>query len=165
MSPPSRSECGPEELLHCLFFLHGAGANGKTVFLLVILALMGDYATQAPTSMLLAKRFETHPTELTTLFGRRVAVCQETPSGRRWAEEVVKHITGGDRISARRMREDFWEFDPTHKLWVSGNHKPIVEGIDEGIWRRFHLVPFEKHIPEEQRDPKLVDKLRAELPG
>jgi P4 family phage/plasmid primase-like protien len=150
---------------HCLFFLHGAGANGKTVFLLVILALMGDYATQAPTSMLLAKRFETHPTELTTLFGRRVAVCQETPSGRRWAEEVVKHITGGDRISARRMREDFWEFDPTHKLWVSGNHKPIVEGIDEGIWRRLHLVPFEKHIPEEQRDPKLVDKLRAELPG
>ncbi|MGA7744515.1 MAG: phage/plasmid primase, P4 family [Polyangia bacterium] len=150
---------------HCLFFLHGSGANGKSAFLLVILALLGEYATQAPTSMLLAKEFEAHPTELTTLFGRRVAVCQETPAGKRWAEEVIKHITGGDRISARRMREDFWEFDPTHKLWVSGNHKPIVQGIDEGIWRRLHLVPFERPIPEEQQDHKLVDKLRAELPG
>lgn len=150
---------------HCLFFLHGLGANGKSVFLLVFLALLGEYATQAPTAMLLARSGETHPTELTTLHGRRMAVCQETPSGKGWAEEIIKHITGGDRISARRMREDFWQFEPTHKLWVSGNHKPVVRGTDEGIWRRLRLVPFERVIPEAERDPKLTDRLCAELPG
>lgn len=150
---------------HALFFLYGLGANGKSVFLLVLLALLGDYGVQAPTSMLLAKAGEAHPTELTTMHGRRVVVCQETPPGKGWAEELVKHITGGDRITARRMREDFWQFEPTHKLWVSGNHKPIVRGTDEGIWRRLRLVPFERVIPENERDPKLIDKLRAELPG
>jgi P4 family phage/plasmid primase-like protien len=150
---------------HCLFFLFGLGANGKSVFLRVLMALPGEYAVQAPTSMLLAKRGETHPTEITTLHGRRVAVCQETPAGRGWAEEILKHVTGGDRITARRMREDFWEFDPTHKLWVSGNHKPAVRGMDEGIWRRLRLVPFQKVFPEGAQDRKLADKLLAELPG
>ncbi|MGB8294732.1 MAG: phage/plasmid primase, P4 family [Polyangia bacterium] len=150
---------------HCLFFLYGNGANGKTVFLNSLLALLAEYATQAPTSMLLAKQGEAHPTELTTVYKRRAVCCQETPAGRGWAEEILKHVTGGDRISARRMREDFWEFSPTHKLWVSGNHKPIVRGLDEGIWRRLRLIPFERVIPEAQRDPKLGEKLCAEMPG
>jgi putative DNA primase/helicase len=150
---------------HCLFFLYGNGANGKTVFLNSLLALLAEYATQAPTSMLLAKQGEAHPTELTTVYKRRAVCCQETPAGRGWAEEILKHVTGGDRISARRMREDFWEFSPTHKLWVSGNHKPIVRGQDEGIWRRLRLIPFERVIPEAERDPKLGEKLCAEMPG
>ena len=150
---------------HVLFFCYGPGANGKSVFLLALLELLGEYATQAPTSMLLSKQGEAHPTELTTLHNRRVVCCQETPSGRGWAEEILKHVTGGDRISARRMREDFWQFEPTHKLWVSGNHKPIVRGQDEGVWRRLRLIPFERVIPEAERDPKLGQKLRAEMPG
>jgi putative DNA primase/helicase len=150
---------------HVLFFCYGPGANGKSVFLLALLELLGEYATQAPTSMLLSKQGDAHPTELTTLHNRRVVCCQETPSGRGWAEEILKHVTGGDRISARRMREDFWQFEPTHKLWVSGNHKPIVRGQDEGVWRRLRLIPFERVIPEAERDPKLGEKLRAEIPG
>jgi len=150
---------------HVLFFCFGAGANGKTVFLNTLLGLLDEFAASVPTSILLAARGEAHPTELTTLHSRRVVVCQETPGGRGWNEERVKSITGGDRISARRMREDFWEFEPTHKLWVAGNHKPIVRGQDEGIWRRLRLVPFERVVPEGERDAKLADKLRAELPG
>jgi putative DNA primase/helicase len=150
---------------HCLFFLHGHGANGKSTALGVLLDLLGDYAAQAPASLLLARTGEQHPTELTQLFGRRFVACQEIDESRRFAEAQVKAITGGDVITARRMREDFWSFPPTHKLWIAANHKPGVRGGDEGIWRRIRLVPFEKVIPASDRDPRLGEALRAELPG
>ncbi len=149
----------------CLFFAHGAGANGKSTFLRALLEVLDDYAIQAAPDLLLSKKTAAHPTELTDLFGRRLAVCQEVESGRSWSEVTVKQLTGGDIIKARRMREDFWEFAPLHKLWVAANHKPIVKGTDHAIWRRIKLIPFTVTIPAEERDPHLLEKLLAEGPG
>ena len=89
----------------------------------------------------------------------------ETEEGRRWAESKVKALTGGDKIAARFMRQDFFEFTPTFKLVIAGNHKPGLRSVDEAIRRRFHLVPFNVVIPPEQRDKSLGDRLRAEWPG
>lgn len=149
----------------CLFFLHGGGKNGKSTFVTVLLELMGDYARAGAPNLLLSKQGETHPTEQADLFARRLVVCQETEEGKRWDESTVKQLTGGDMIAARRMREDFWQFKPTHKFFVTGNHKPSVTGTDEGIWRRLNLIPFTVTIPVEERDPHLIDKLRAEYPA
>lgn len=151
---------------HALFFCHGPGANGKSVFLSTLQALLGpDYSAKAPADLLLAKRGDAHPTERALLFGRRLVLCTESDDGRRFAEALLKELTGGDRISARRMREDFWDFAPTHKLWLSSNHKPAVRGTDHGIWRRIRLIPFSVTIPEERQDKSLGAKLLAELPG
>jgi putative DNA primase/helicase len=148
-----------------LFFLYGAGANGKSTFARVLLDLLGDYATQGAPDLLLAKRNESHPTEVADLLGCRLVVCQEIEAGRAFAEVTVKQLTGGDLIKARRMREDFWSFAPTHKFFVAANHKPPVRGTDHAIWRRIRLVPFTVRITDEERDPNLLEKLRAELAG
>jgi P4 family phage/plasmid primase-like protien len=145
-------------------FLHGPGANGKTTMLNTVLEMMGDYGQQAAPDLLLAKR-GSHPTELADLFGARLVASVEVEDGRRLAESLVKQLTGGDRIKARRMREDFWEFAPTHKVFLAANHKPVVRGTDHAIWRRIKLVPFDVVIPKEAQDPRLPEKLRAELPG
>jgi putative DNA primase/helicase len=151
---------------HVLPFLYGIGSNGKSTFLNVVLALLGvDYAIKAPTDLLLAKKNETHPTELADLFGKRFVACIEAEDGRRLAESLVKELTGGDRIRARHMREDFWEFSATHKIWLAANHKPQVRGTDHGIWRRIKLIPFTVIIPDDQQDKELLNKLLAELPG
>jgi putative DNA primase/helicase len=148
-----------------LFFFYGSGSNGKTTFITAIQEVMGDYAMQAPSGLLIERRFESHPTELADLFGRRLAICTETRADSSFNEPLVKQLTGGDRIRARRMREDFWEYSPTHKIIIAGNHRPNIVGTDDGIWRRFHLVPFETSITEDMKDPHMLDKLRLELPG
>lgn len=149
-----------------LFFLHGTGANGKSVFLSTLMALLGDgYARPTPAGLLLEKRNEQHPTEIADLFGARVVAAIETDDGKKMAEALVKWLTGGDKLKARRMREDFWSFRPTHKLWLAANHKPRVKGTDHAIWRRIKLVPFDVTIPPAERDAKLPERLRAELPG
>ncbi len=151
---------------HVLPFLHGGGSNGKSTLLGVVLALLGtDYAIKAPTDLLLAKKNEAHPTELADLFGKRFVACIEAEDGRRLAESLVKELTGGDRIRARRMREDFWEFSATHKIWLGANHKPQVRGTDHGIWRRIKLIPFTVTIPDDKQDKELPVKLLGELPG
>jgi putative DNA primase/helicase len=151
---------------HMLPFLHGTGANGKSTFCETILTLLGpDYAMKAPRELLMAKQGERHPTELADLHGKRFVACVETEEGRRLAETAVKELTGGDTIKARRMREDFWSFAATHKLWLAGNHKPAILGTDHGIWRRIKLIPFEVVIPEDRQDKHLKDKLAGELPG
>jgi putative DNA primase/helicase len=150
---------------HVLAFFYGGGANGKSTFLGTIHALLGDYATPGPRGLLFRSRGERHPTELASLHGRRFVTCSEIEEGLAFDEALVKDLTGGDPIECRRMREDFWRFDPTHKLFLAGNHKPTVRGDDEGIWRRMRLVPFTVTIPEGERDPELPAKLRAELPG
>jgi putative DNA primase/helicase len=148
-----------------LFFFFGSGSNGKTTFLTTLQEMMGDYAMQASNGLLIERRFESHPTELADLFGKRLVICTETKADSNFNESLVKQLTGGDRVRARRMREDFWEFAPTHKIVIAGNHRPAILGTDDGIWRRFHLFPFEVCITEEMKDRQLPDKLRQELPG
>lgn len=151
---------------HILPFLFGTGANGKSTFVEVVLKLLGsDYSMKAPPDLLMAKRGESHPTDRADLFGKRFVACVETEEGRKLAEALTKELTGGDRVRARRMREDFWEFAPTHKVWLAGNHKPQIVGTDHGIWRRIKLIPFEVVISDKQQDKQLGKKLAAELPG
>jgi putative DNA primase/helicase len=148
-----------------LFFLHGAGENGKSTFLNVLQELLGEYGAAAESELLLATDHARHPTGLADLMGRRFVVAQELEDGRRLAEALVKQLTGGDVIKARRMRQDFFQFWPTHKLWMAANHKPGVRGTDHAIWRRIRLIPFLATVAPGQRDERLPDKLRAELPG
>ena len=150
---------------HVLFFFYGKGANGKSTFLNTVLGLMGGYGGATAPDLLMEKKGETHPTEQADLMGRRLAVCSEVPENRSFAESTIKQLTGGDKIKARHMREDFFEFDPTHKLFIPGNHQPKIEGGDLGIWRRIMLIPFTVTIPEAEKDKDLVEKLKAEQPG
>jgi putative DNA primase/helicase len=151
---------------HILPIFYGTGANGKTTLVNTVQDMLGeDYAIASPRDLLMASSANSHPTALATLFGKRVVSCQESAQGARLDEALVKQATGGDSIRARRMREDFWQFQPTHKLFLITNHKPEVRGTDEGIWRRIRLVPFTVRIPDDKQDKTLPDKLRAELPG
>lgn len=148
-----------------LFFCHGRGANGKTTLLRMLQYLLADYARQAAPDLLLVKHGSEHPTGLADLAGARLVVCIETDEGKRLAEALVKQMTGGDKMKARKMREDFWEWQPTHKTWLAANHRPEIRGTDYAIWRRIRLIPFTVTIPEVEQDRGLLDKLRTELPG
>lgn len=150
---------------HALFLCYGTGANGKTVFLRTLLHLLGPYGKPVEPELLLTRRSDAHPTGIADLMGARLTVALETGEGRRLNEPLVKWLTGGDKLKARFMRQDFFEFEPTHKLWLATNHKPVIRGTDHAIWRRLKLIPFAVTIPEEEQDPHLVDKLRGELPG
>jgi putative DNA primase/helicase len=150
---------------HALFFCYGTGANGKTVFQSTFAGLMGDYAKTAPIEAFIDSKNERHPTDLAGLHGARLITAVETEDGRRWAESKLKALTGGDRIAARFMRQDFFEYTPQFKLLVSGNHKPGLRTVDEAMRRRFNLLPFTVTIPASERDPELTDKLREEWGG
>lgn len=150
---------------HLLPILYGTGANGKSTFLTTLQTLLGDYACVAAPGLLITRGGTEHPTGLASLQGRRLAIVSETGEAGRLNEEQVKLLTGGDRISARRMRQDFYEFDATHVIVLQTNHKPRVVGNDEGIWRRMKLIPFTQTVPNTRRDPSLPGKLAAELPG
>jgi P4 family phage/plasmid primase-like protien len=144
---------------------YGHGSNGKSKFHGAIQHVLGPYATVPHKSLLVAGRFEQHPTVIADLFGRRLAVASETQADEALNDEAVKNLTGGDRLKGRRMREDPWEFWPTHTLIMFSNHKPAVHGRDEGIWRRLRLVPWQVTIPDNERDEALARKLRAEASG
>jgi putative DNA primase/helicase len=113
---------------------------------------------------LIITKGEQHPTDLADLRGKRLAVAVETEEGRYLAEAKVKTLTGGDRIRARHMRQDFFEFDPTHKLLIVGNHRPALRNVDEAVRRRLLLIPFTAVIPKKARDKELAAKLQAERP-
>ena len=147
---------------HILPIFHGDGANGKGTFISAVLAALGDYADAADPELLNARTFDAHPTGVADLFGLRLAVLHENDAGRRLAEGTVKRLTGGDRLKARRMREDFWHFEPSHTFVMLTNYKPVVSGQDEGIWRRLRLVPWGVVIPAGERDDRLGDRLRLE---
>lgn len=146
---------------HVLPFLHGAGGNGKSVFLETLTGILGDYATEAPHGFLLAGR-DRHETELASLQGRRWVVASEVNENSRFDEAKVKALTGGDKITARFMRQDYFTFDPTHTLWLMGNHQPKVESGGHSFWRRLRLIPFTRVIPEEERIENLQQRLVAE---
>jgi putative DNA primase/helicase len=148
-----------------MFILYGSGANGKSTALETIRAVVGDYAARTPAETLLARRDNAIPNDVAKLKGARFVSASETDEGRRLAEAQIKDLTGGDTISARFMRAEWFDFKPECKLWLSTNHRPVVRGTDKAIWDRLKLIPFDVRIPEEQQDCKLLSKLKTELPG
>lgn len=150
---------------HALFFLFGTGGNGKGTFLNTLTAVLGDYATIASIETFTATPTDRHPTDLAMLRGARLVVSQETEEGRHWAESRIKALTGGDPITARFMRQDFFTYIPQFKLVIAGNHRPGLRNVDEAMRRRLHLVPFLRTFQDDEKDPELGDELRAEFPG
>lgn len=144
---------------------HGCGANSKTTMLSTMQWVMGGYAIQANPSLVMSNTHDPHPTERSDLFRVRLAVVSETEADRRISEADVKTLTGGEPIRARRMREDFWEFEPTAKIILTSNHRPTIKGTDLAIWRRLRLIPFDVTIPKAEQDESLPTKLRAEGEG
>ena len=145
--------------------LYGSGANGKSTFIETIASIMGDYAQQTPTETLVVSHSRGIPNDLARLRGARFVSAVETGEGNRLDERLVKQMTGGDRITARFLRQEFFEFTPRFKLFLATNHKPVIRGTDDAIWRRLHFIPFRVTIPEGQRDLALKQKLRDEASG
>ncbi|HYF08400.1 MAG TPA: phage/plasmid primase, P4 family, partial [Acetobacteraceae bacterium] len=148
---------------HAFLFAYGPGGNGKGVFINTFAAALGDYATTAPMETFMASPQAQHPTDLAGLRGARLVVAQETDVGRHLAEARLKALTGGDKISARFMRGDFFEFTPAFKLVMVGNHRPVIRNPDDAMRRRLHLLPLT--FKPQQPDPDLPARLREELPG
>lgn len=145
---------------HALFFIYGAGKNGKSVFLNTAARILGDYATTAAMDTFAASRGDRHPTELARLDGARMVSASETEEGRAWAEARIKQLTGGDPIAARFMRGDFFEFTPRFKLLIVGNHQPSLHNVDPATRRRFHIIPFTR--TPAAPDLELEHRLEAE---
>ncbi len=149
----------------CLFFAYGTGANGKSVFCNTISGIMADYHRTAPADIFMTSRNDRHPTELAGLQGARFVTAIETEKNRRWAEARISALTGGEEISARYMRGDFFDFKPSFKLFFAGNHRPRLHTVNEAMRRRLHMIPFSITIPRAERDPDLPEKLKVEWPG
>ncbi len=149
-------------------FAFGAGANGKSTLMNVVMKVLGrgrdGYATALDSEALMVRKHSEHPAELAQLAGARMVVSSEIEDGHRFAEARVKQLTGGDAISARFMRGNPFTFTPSHTLWLVGNHQPGTTAGGPAFWRRIKLIPFEHIVPEERRDPHLEDKLTAEAP-
>lgn len=147
---------------HILAILTGTGSNGKSTLTETVRAALGDYAMEAEPELLLTRE-HAHPTGQADLMGRRLVTVQETDEGRKLATATVKRLTGGDQIRARRMRQDFFEFTPSHTIVMITNHKPRVAGDDDALWRRLRVVPFDMVV--DKPDKTLLEKLKADLPG
>lgn len=140
----------------------GAGANGKTTYIEAVSFALGDYAMTAEPTLLMAKRGDAHPTGVADLLGRRFVSTVETEQGRRFDIALLKWLTGGDTLKARKMRQDFFSFKPSHLLMLATNHLPRIDDDTEAVWRRIRVIPFTVEIPKTQRDKHLKDRLRAE---
>jgi putative DNA primase/helicase len=149
------------QIEHVLPIALGGGANGKSTLTRIVAELLGEYAVVASVDLLLAAKHDTHPTGKASLFRKRLAHSGELPPGAKVDEAQVKRLTGGDEISARRMREDEWSFSPSHTLFVHANHRPAIDGTDNGIWRRVLLIPFTVQVPPERQDSTLPDRIIA----
>lgn len=149
-----------------MFLLYGTGANGKSTLLQTLAAVLGDYAQATPAATLMVRDRNNNATnDLARMAGARLVTAIESDEGKRLAEGLIKQMTGGDKIVARYLHQEFFEFTPQFKLFLATNHKPIIRGTDYAIWRRIHLVPFLVTIPEEERDPYMAQRLGAEAPG
>ncbi len=148
-----------------LFFCYGTGCNGKGVLMQTIYGIWHDYHRASSIETFTISQSERHPTELATLVGARLVTAAETEEGRRWSEARIKELTGGDKITARFMRKDPFDFFPQFKLVFSGNHMPALRGVNRAMTRRFNRIPFAVTIAADKVDPHLVDKLKDEWPG
>ncbi len=149
----------------CLFMLYGTGRNGKSKFMGALKHVLGDYSRTTAPETLMVKREGHIPNDVAALLGSRFVSTTEVEDGARMAESLVKQITGGDEMSARFMRGEYFDFTPTFKIWIAGNHKPVIRGTDIAIWERILLVPFTVTIPVAERDKQLTQKLQAEGAG
>lgn len=148
-----------------MFILHGNGRNGKSVFLDIVTDLFGSYSTNIQPQAIMVKQSQggaANP-DIAKLSGARLITTTEPNEGERFDEGLIKQMTGGDRITARFLYEDEFEFTPQFKIWMATNHKPFIRGTDDGIWRRMAIVPFAVQIPENKVDRKLAHKLRREI--
>lgn len=150
---------------HILPFAFGGGANGKGVFLETLRAVLGDYATTAPSGFLMARNYASHETEIARLSGARFVVCSEVNEGDRFDEAKVKMLTGGDTLTARFMRQDHFTFTPTHTLWLMGNHQPTVTAGGYSFWRRLRIIPFTNTVPPDRMVEDLQGILATEHGG
>lgn len=156
----------------CFFILHGSGSNGKSVFIDTLQTIMGEYSTATTTDTLLEKPVGSIPNDIARLNGMRLVTASETTAGRRLAEGLVKQLTGGDKMTARFLHQEYFDFKPDFKLWLACNHLPVINGNDFAIMRRIHVIPFDVRFnkpdesPEEPHiDSALTGKLRAEAEG
>ncbi|MGB7158224.1 MAG: phage/plasmid primase, P4 family [Tepidisphaeraceae bacterium] len=148
-----------------LFFPYGVGGNGKSVLLDLMLFIFGSYGTKAAQDLLMSKDGQTHPADVADLMGKRLVIASETKVGQRFDDGKLKSLIGEQIIKARFMRQNFFSFDATFKLFLLSNNKPAVRGTDHGFWRRIRLIPFLEVIDESEKDPELLDKLKAEASG
>lgn len=149
-----------------LLLLHSSGQSGKSTLVELMFDLLGDYAKTLPAETLAQRNGDRIPNDVARLDGARFVSVIEFDDSARLNERLVKQLTGGDTVTARFMRGEFFDFRPQCTIWVSSNHRPVVTGTDEGIWRRFLLVDFPVHIPDDERDDTLGARIRAtELPG
>ena len=146
-------------------FAHGHGANGKSVYYVTVAGIMGEYHVRAAMETFVEAKGERHSTGVAALAGARLVTATETEQGRVWNEALVKDLTGGEPMTARFMRRDFFTFQPVCKLAFQGNHLPTLRSADVAMRRRFLLIPFTRHVPKAQQDPELAEKLRDEWPG
>jgi len=148
----------------CLFLCHGSGANGKSVFLTILRALAGRYAYNAPFSTFELRNRASIPNDLAALAGRRLVTASEVTENARFNEARIKELTGGDKVTARFLNHEFFEFDPVLKLWLAVNHLPVVLDDSHGFWRRVRLIPFTQRFSHDT-EPGLIETLMSELPG
>lgn len=149
----------------CLFVLHGNGNNGKSVLMSTLRWLLGDYGTQAKAETFADRKPDAQSNDIAALRGARLVVASETAAGASLAEALVKQATGGEPLVARFLHHEFFTFNPTFKLWLSTNHKPVIRGVDHAIWRRIRLIPFNVVIPPEERNRDLDELLKTEAEG
>lgn len=147
---------------HSLFFIYGPGGNGKSVFINLLVHILGDYAISAPMDTFTSSKFNSHPTDLAMLKGSRLVTASETEEGRSWAEARIKALTGSDPITARFMRQDFFTYQPHFKLLFVGNHQPTLNSVDAAMRRRINMLPFIFKPPSP--DHMLEEKLKLEAP-
>ena len=150
---------------HVFTIHYGSGRNGKGTFVRAITRALGPYGVVIHLSLLVEQKYKEHDTVRAALFRTRLAVASETQRRVKLDEASVKNLTGGDRITARRMREDLWEFDPTHSLWLQTNYLPEIAGRDRGIWSRIWVVKWEATFSDDDQDKDLGETLAGEAPG
>ncbi|PEQ33389.1 DNA primase [Bacillus cereus] len=148
-----------------MMFLVGGGSNGKSTFINIIKDIMGDYGKQAKSDTFIKKKESGANNDIARLVGSRFVSAIESEEGEKLADSFVKQITGGEPVLARFLRQEFFEFIPEFKVFFTTNHKPIIGGLDEGIWRRVKLIPFNLSLPAHKRDKRLSEKLSLEMPG
>jgi len=148
-----------------LFVLWGGGANGKTTILTTALTMLGDYALSTRPETFMLKKGDNIPNDIAQLRGRRLVIAVEADHGQRLAEGLVKQMTGGEPLNARFLHAEWFQFEPTFKVFLGTNHRPTIRGTDRAIWRRIRLIPFTVTIPDDEQDRHLTEKLRDEWSG